>query len=68
VAKNPDESNASCASGLHFSNSNYWNCSKNIKESTFLIARIKIEDIITVQEGKIRCRKAEIIGTYDVKL
>jgi carbonic anhydrase/acetyltransferase-like protein (isoleucine patch superfamily) len=67
VAKDTDESNRSCASGLHFANANYWNSNKYPEESTFLIAKIKLEDIITVQEGKIRCRKAEIIGTYDIK-
>lgn len=67
-AKDPDESDESCAPGLHFSNANYWNDRKDVAKSTFLIARIKLEDIITVQEGKIRCRKAEIIGKYDIKL
>lgn len=67
-AKDPDDSDKSCASGLHFANANYWNCREDVAKSTFLIARIKLEDIITVQEGKIRCRKAEIIGKYDIKL
>lgn len=67
-AKDPDESVASCTSGLHFSNANYWNGREVVAKSTFLIARIKLEDIITVQEGKIRCRKAEIIGKYDIKV
>lgn len=67
VASNPDESNASCAKGLHFSNANYWNCRENILDSTFLIAEIRLEDIITVQGGKIRCRRAFILGKYDVK-
>ena len=62
-----DTSSASCASGLHFSNPNYWNTSENVESSTFLIAKIKLEDIITVQEGKIRCKRAFILGTYDVE-
>ena len=67
-AIDPDESDKSCATGLHFANANYWNCRADVAKSTFLIARIKLDDIITVQEGKIRCRKAEIIGKYDIKL
>lgn len=67
-AKDPDESDESCAPGLHFSNANYSDCVEDVRHSTFLIARIKLDDIITVQEGKIRCRKAEIIGKYDIKM
>jgi hypothetical protein len=63
----PDESNKSCASGLHFSNATYWNNAEGIENSTFLIAKIKVEDIITVQGGKIRCRRAFILGKYDIK-
>lgn len=66
VAEDAEESNSSCASGLHFSNANYWNQEENVLNSTFLIAKIKIEDIITVQDGKIRCRKAFILGTYNI--
>ncbi len=61
-----DKSNKSCASGLHFSNANYWNKNKDIAKSTFLAAKIHLDDIITVQEGKIRCKKAFILGTYDM--
>ena len=32
-------SSASCASGLHFSNPNYWNMYANIESSTILIAK-----------------------------
>lgn len=68
VAQNAEESTRSCASGLHFANAGYWNDHhEGILDSTFLIARINLEDIITVQQGKIRCRKAFILGTYDVK-
>ena len=62
-----DTSSASCASGLHFSNPNYWNTYERIESSTFLIAKIKLEDIITVQKGKIRCKRAFILGTYNVE-
>lgn len=63
-----EESNKSCASGLHFSNANYWNGHVDVLHTTFIIAKIKLEDIITVQQGKIRCRKAFILGKYDIKV
>lgn len=67
VVENPDENpSVSCSSGLHFSNANYWNNQRSPLDSTFLIASIKLEDIIAVQDGKIRCRKAFILGKYDV--
>lgn len=56
-------SNKSCASGLHFSNMNYWN--KEVGENTgYLMAEIDIKDVITVQQGKIRCKRAKILGVY----
>ena len=61
-----DPSSKSCVKGLHFSNPSYWN-TQDLRKSTLLIARIKLEDIITVQEGKIRCKKAFILGSYDVE-
>ena len=45
---------------------NYWNKHTDLMNSTFLIAEINLEDIITVQEGKIRCKKAKILGKYDI--
>lgn len=67
-AKNVDESNKSCSSGLHFSNATYWDSHFFAFEEkpVYLIARINLEDIVTVQEGKIRCRKAFILGKYEV--
>ena len=59
--ENPDMSDKSCASGLHFSNMNYWDS----KNGIFLQAEIDIKDVITVQEGKIRCKKALITGAYE---
>ena len=64
---NYDTSSASCASGLHFSNPNYWNAYERMESSTILIAKIRLEDIITVQKGKIRCKRAFILGTYDIE-
>lgn len=60
-------SNQSCATGLHFSNMNYWNTCDNINTSTFLMAEIDLDDIITVQQGKIRCKRTKILGTYDIQ-
>lgn len=60
--KNPEESDKSCASGLHFSNPNYW--THNESEGYLLKAKIMLDDIITVQSGKIRCRRAEILAAY----
>lgn len=61
-----DTSNKSCTTGLHFSNANYWNSFENIQDSTFIAAEISLEDIITVQEGKIRCKRAFILGQYNI--
>ncbi|MGL5766852.1 MAG: hypothetical protein ACRCX8_14535, partial [Sarcina sp.] len=65
--KDCDMSNSSCSSGLHFSNMNYWNSNEDIMYSTFIMAEIDLDDIITVQEGKIRCKKAKILGKYDIE-
>lgn len=67
IAEDPDESDKVCASGLHFSNATYWDkdCWYNNHDGVYLIARINLEDIITVQRGKIRCRKAFVLGVYD---
>lgn len=67
IAKHPNESDWACASGLHFSNATYWDkhCWYAGQDGVYLIAKINLEDIITVQKGKIRCRKAFILGVYD---
>ena len=66
IEPNAEISDVSCASGLHFSNPNYWNHVKNVEDSTILIAEIDLNDIITVQDGKIRCKRALILGSYNV--
>lgn len=63
-AENCEESNESCASGLHFSNITYWNLSCKELEYVCLEAEIDLKDIITVQQGKIRCRKAKILRAF----
>ena len=66
AAKDPDMSNAACASGLHFSNANYWN--KVVGTDTvYLVAKIMLDDIITVQQGKIRCKRAFILDKYEIE-
>ena len=57
-----DESDESCAGGLHVSNATYWEGNGG---SVILECRVKLDDIITVQEGKIRCRKLYVIGSSD---
>ena len=64
---NAEISNKGCAAGLHFSNMNYWNKEENTLESVFLAAEIDLDDIITVQQGKIRCKRAKILGAYEIQ-
>ena len=66
--KNPDKSHVSCASGLHFSNLTYWDDNvQKYKDKTYLVAEINVEDIITIQQGKIRCKKAKILDKVDIQ-
>lgn len=64
-AEDYEISDRSCAGGLHFSNIAYW-----VKEMTSpfvcLEAEIDLYDIITVQEGKIRCKKAKILRAFNL--
>ena len=61
-----DESK-SCAEGLHFSSPNYWIKNKNVfKKQLVLKAKIKLDDIVSIQNGKIRCKRAEILGYFEV--
>lgn len=65
--ENPNETNASCASGLHFSNLTYWDCYvDNYFNRVYLVAEIDVNDIITIQQGKIRCRKAKILNAVSI--
>ena len=64
--ENPDISAfEGCSSGLHFSNVNYWN--SHVNSGTFLMAKIMYDDIIAIQSGKIRCKRAFIIDRYDIE-
>ena len=62
--KDCDETNVPCANGLHFSNPTYWENAIENKEYVYLEAEIDFKDIITVQQGKIRCRKAKILRAF----
>lgn len=67
VVNDCDESDKPCAGGLHFSHANYWIKNESAASSVFLTAKICIDDIIMVGLGKIRCRKAFIMDSYEVK-
>ena len=61
-----DESK-SCAKGLHFSSPNYWIKNKDaFKKQLVLKAKIKLDDIISIQNGKFRCKRAEILDYFEV--
>lgn len=57
-----DVSQKSCTSGLHVSSATYWDARG---DEELLLCKVKLEDIITVQDGKIRCKKLEVIGVCD---
>jgi hypothetical protein len=58
---NPDLSNASCASGIHLSTALYWN-----EGDTLIACEVKKEDIITIQEGKVRVKKCKVLGEVTI--
>lgn len=64
--KDCEESNRPCANGLHFSNPIYWEKRCINEEYIYLEAEIDLNDIITVQQGKIRCRKAKILRAFSL--
>ena len=57
VVPDAEESNRSCAPGVHVSHPLYWD-----DGDTLIAVRVHIDDVITVQEGKARCRKVTVIG------
>ena len=59
VSVEAKEDHSSCASGLHVSSLYYWN-----QGTHYLECKVHIDDIITCQEGKVRCRK--LLVTRDV--
>lgn len=58
---NPDPT-ISCGKGLHFSTANYY---PKDGDTVILMAEVDIKDIICCLEGKIRCKKARILGICD---
>ena len=62
VVENADESHKSCACGIHLSTQKYWN-----RGDTLIQCRVNIADIITCQEGKVRCRKCTPIRIIEEK-
>lgn len=62
-----DINNKPCGRGLYFSNATYWNKEEDINDSLLLAAEINLDDIITVQMGTIRCKRAKILGVSDFK-
>lgn len=61
-AEYPRISDESCAPGLHFGAADYW-MSHYKNGYLILIAEVNLDDIITIQNGKIRCKRAFIKGT-----
>jgi len=55
--KDYDKSNASCSKGIHLSTPLYWDYG-----DTLIQCEVNFKDIITVQEGKVRCKKCKVIG------
>jgi carbonic anhydrase/acetyltransferase-like protein (isoleucine patch superfamily) len=68
ICENPREDDSSCSEGLHFSYLTYWDnrCDESLEDLVYLRAEINLEDIITVQEGKLRCRKAKILSKHEI--
>jgi hypothetical protein len=61
-AQKPDISERSCSSGLHASGLNYWTLNESIDSMAFIAVEILRSDIITIQDGKIRCKKLKVLG------
>lgn len=65
-AENPEISDDSCAPGLHFSSPDYWNKLEPLSECMILVAEVNLDDIITIQDGKIRCKRAFIVDATEL--
>ena len=51
-----DKSHTSCSTGLHVSTPFYWH-----EGDTIIECLVHIDDIITIAEGKIRCKKLKVL-------
>jgi hypothetical protein len=68
IAENPDMSNRACSNGLHFSTATYYDAKITYNARTILVAEIELNDIITIQAGKIRCKRAKILDSYVIPI
>lgn len=66
----PSISNESCAPGLHCGDLSYWEDAKENNQDIHccLMVEVKKEDVITIQEGKIRCKRLKVIGIVENSL
>jgi len=60
-ADDAEISTKSCAAGLHAAGTTYWS-----EGDTLIAVKIHIDDVITVQRGKVRCRKLFVLGEVDI--
>ena len=68
-AKEPNynrDPTVSCSGGLHFSHLSYWEI--NYCDNKIIYCKVPLEDVIAVQEGKIRAKRAFVIGVCDNKV
>jgi carbonic anhydrase/acetyltransferase-like protein (isoleucine patch superfamily) len=56
--KKYESSNRSCATGLHVSLPTYW---ENRGGTVLLKCLVKLDDILAVQMGKVRCKKLKVV-------
>jgi hypothetical protein len=52
----------SCGTGIHVSTPYYWN-----EGDTLIAVEVHEDDIVTCQQGKLRCRKIKVIGEVNNK-
>lgn len=57
----PNPRNA-CSSGLHVSNSHHWEGQGGKK---VIMVKVALDDILSVQQGKIRCKRLFVLGVCD---
>ena len=56
-----EDKSVSCGSGIHVSTPFYWG-----DGDTLIAVDVHIDDVITCQAGKLRCRKVTVIGECNV--
>ena len=59
--KDYEKSNASCGKGIHLSTPLYWN-----EGDTLIKCEVNFEDIITIQDGKVRAKKCKCLGEVNI--